>query len=424
MNNMVINRNVSIATILMIIYCGLMVRDYIDFVGISYPQFRFQLVFNHLKMIEASIMFVVALIFSLWVAGASAFTYAIYICFFVFFLVPGLITFSLADQLRGPLYCLFALVIAIGLTAILPTKKITIAAKPLSNTLVFLLIGVMVIPFLLRYGFYFNVSNLLLEDVYETRGFFDERTGPLINYLYNWLVKALLPLLIVYFLIRKKFFFASFSVVILMYLYVISGNKIVYITTLIVLFFYLLGKSHFQKIKYFLLALTGALAVMPLVDLYYFGNHTLQGTFVMRMFFLPAHLNHFYFDFFEDNKLFFSESKFFKYFFEYPYDKPVGFVISDTYFNAPLMNANNGIISDGFMNLGYPGVVLNIIIVCVVFLFFKANKPDPRYFGIFVVMIFLFLSAPMLSMFLTSGIWILMIMSVATMGQKEDQQQL
>jgi hypothetical protein len=42
--------------------------------------------------------------------------------------------------------------------------------------------------------------------------------------------------------------------------------------------------------------------------------------------------------------------------------------------------------------------------------------------GIFFVMIFLFLSAPLLSMFITSGLWIIILFSLTLM--KPDNEQL
>jgi hypothetical protein len=239
------------------------------------------------------------------------------------------------------------------------------------------------------------------------------------NYLYNWLVKALFPLLMIFFLIRKRYLYAFITVLLFLYLYIISGNKIVYITLMVVFFFHFVGDDYFRKVKYFVLFLIAGLALLPLVDFYVLNSHSLKGIFVMRMLFLPSQLNYFYFDFFDGNPLYFAESNIFKLFVEYPFDQAVGYVISETYFSSSGMNANNGIIGDGYMNLGYWGVAINILIVSTIFLFFNSLDLDARYLGIFFLMIFLFLSVPMLSMFLTSGLWILCIMALTTMRQRE-----
>src|SRR5690606_10696418 len=135
----------------------------------------------------------------------------------------------------------------------------------------------------------------------------------------------------------------------------------------------------------------------------------------MRTLFLPSQLNYYYFDFFQNEYLYYSESNFFKWFFDYPFDRPIGFVISETYFDAPNMNASNGIIGDGYMNLGYAGVAINIVLVGLIFGFFNSLRLDARYLGIFFVVVFLLLSAPMLSMFVTSGLLLLFVTSASLM---------
>jgi hypothetical protein len=291
----------------------------------------------------------------------------------------------------------------------------------LSPTVVMVMIVLSLLPILIRFGIYFNLSNLFLEDVYDTRNMFNEQTTTFINYLYPWLVKAAVPLLLVFFLIQRKYFYAMLCLIILIYLYLLSGNKLVYITSFVVLFFFFIGNDYFEKIKYFMMVLILGLLLMPLVD-NVLNSHILKGTFVMRMFFFPAHINYYYFDFFKGDPLYFAESNLMRFFLTYPYDRAIGFVISETYFNVADMNLNNGIISDGYMNLGYYGIALNIVIVAVIFIFFNSIALDSRYLGVFFVMVFLFLSAPMLSMFITSGLWIIFLMAMTIMKKESDGQ--
>jgi hypothetical protein len=269
------------------------------------------------------------------------------------------------------------------------------------------------IPILIKFGFYLNVDNLLLRNVYDTREQFDQSSSTAINYLFNWLVKAIVPVALVYFLIHKRYAFAIISFITLLYLYAISGSKIIFVTSFVMLFFFFAGRDFIDKTK-----VAGAMLVIGLLTIYlsdYFLESHLIGLFVMRMLFLPAYLNYFYFDFFEGTPLLFSESHFFNLFTTYPYDKPIGFIIAQNYIHVNDMNANNGIIGDGYMNLGYLGVGINIAIVTAIFLFFNSIKPDARYLGIFCVLIFLFLSAPMLSMFITGGLWFLFLMGFTIM---------
>lgn len=400
------------------VYYFIMELYYVYYVSINYARFQFILNIDLGKYIETKVLFLVILLFSFYISATSAFIYSVFVFFIVFFLVPGLITYSHQNQIAGPLYSIILLLIAIGVISTRAVKLPVFRARPFSYGLIITLIILALFPIIFHYGFFLNINNLFLEDVYDTRTLFDKNRNPLLGYLYPWLVNAVIPLFFVFFLIKKKHVYALLLFSMLIYLYVISGNKIVYVTSVVMTFFYFIGKGFLEKTQYFVYALVIGLLILPLIDYYILESNTLKGTFVMRMLFLPSQINFLYFDFFENKHLFFAESHIFNWFFEYPYNKPIGFIISETYFDASDMNSNNGIISDGFMNLGYYGVALNILIISSTFLFFNSLRPDPRYLGAFFVMIFLFLSVPMLSMFLTSGLWLTFLIGLAIMKQQ------
>lgn len=375
---------------------------------------------NFQKYVEINILFILILFGSIFISKTSEFMYSIFIFFMVFFFVPGLIIYSFSDRPAGPLYSTIALLIALAVIPLVKFKIPPLQTRTLTYGTIMFLVALTLLPIVLRFGVYFNLKNIFFEEVYETRDLFSAKSSLGIDYLYNWLVKALIPLCLVFFLIHKQYKYAVISFFFLLYLYIISGNKIVYITLFVMLFFYFVGKDYSEKTRYFLVALIIGLIIMPVIDYYVIQSHSLKGIFVMRMLFLPSQLNYYYFDFFNGNPLYFAESNLFNMYLTYPYTRPIGFIISETYFRAPDMNANNGIISDGFMNLGYPGIALNILIVTVIFIFFNSVDPDSRYLGIFFVMIFLFLSAPMLSMFVTSGLWIVFLFSLTLMKRRRE----
>ncbi len=417
MNRFTIRKPVFIISVLLIVYFIILELYYYYFVGISYARFQLHLDLNLIKYIETKLLFVLILLLSIYVSKRSEFIYAVFTFFLILFLLPSFVTYSFQNQNPAPLYATIALLTSLGLIS---THKIyipKIRSITLSRGVILGLIILVLIPFVYSFGLHLNFKNILLEDIFKTREYYDENSSTTINYLYNWLVKAVIPVLIVYFLIRKQFRYGLITLFILLYLYLISGNKIVFITLFVMLFFFYFGNDSVEKTKYFLILLIAGLMVIPLIDLFILQSHSLKGTFVMRTLFLPSHLNYFYFDFFADKPLLYSESNFFKWFIDYPYDRPIGFIISEKYFAATDMNSNNGIISDGYMNLGYWGIAINILLISFIFLFFNSLDLDARYLGIFFVMVFLFLSAPMLSMIITSGLWIIIIMSMTIMRQ-------
>jgi hypothetical protein len=418
MTRLTVNRDVLFLCGSLILYYFIMEMYYIHFIGVEYLIYGFNYDPNLLKYFETKVIFLVMLVFSIFISKASEFIYSNFVLLLIFFLVPTLVIYSYSNHFAGPLYSIVALMVGVGTISVGKLRIPRLHSVQLSHGVVIFMLILVLVPFLINFGIHFNANNLLLADIEQTRDFFEQNASPLIDYLYNWLVKALIPLLLVFFLINKKRGYAFITFLTLLYLYVISGNKIVYITVLVVLFFYFFGDDYFRKIRYFTICLIIGLSLLPLVDYFVLHSHSLKGVFVMRMLFLPSQLNYFYFDFFSESHLYFAESNFFKFFVEYPFDKPIGYIISETYFRSSGMNANNGIVGDGYMNLGYPGVALNILIVSVIFLFFNSMQLDSRYMGIFFVMIFLFLSVPMLSMFLTSGLWIIFIMGLTVMRNK------
>jgi len=141
------------------------------------------------------------------------------------------------------------------------------------------------------------------------------------------------------------------------------------------------------------------------------GNIYLESLFIRRVFFVPALLNQFYFDFFADNHLYLSHS-IFKSFIDYPYELNPSHLIGKEYFSSEVMSANNGFISDGFMNFGIVGIILNIIFVTMLIKFFDDQKISSKFFGIFILMIFSLLSSFFLTNLLTHGIILLILLTI------------
>lgn len=417
MINFIVRKSVLTTCLFLGVYYFLMEFYYQYFIVPDYARFGFNMNLNMGKYIETKFLFVIILGISIFVSRVSEFIYSIIVFLVIFFLVPSLITYSFSDQLAGPLYAIVIMMVSISVISVRRIKMPYLKSSKLSFGIVMLAMIVFLIPILLKFGVYLNVSNLLLQDVYDTRDLFDENASTLMNYLFNWLIKAVVPVAMIYFLINKRYWYAGISFLIMLYLYSISGNKLVYITSFVMLFFFIVGRDYIHKSNIISLVLIAGLLTILVVD--YSFKSELKGIFVMRMLFLPSYLNYYYFDFFNGAPLYFAESHFFNLFSTYPYDKPIGFIIAQAYIKTNDMNANNGLIGDGFMNLGYAGVGLSIFVVTLIFLFFNSIRPDARYLGIFFVMIFLFLSVPLLSMFITGGLWILFLMGLTIMRSQK-----
>jgi hypothetical protein len=191
----------------------------------------------------------------------------------------------------------------------------------------------------------------------------------------------------------------------------VSGNKIVYLSTIIIILFYYLGggAAYLYKTKIFIAGFLLLIAVIPILDIALGEKEIFAGIVIGRMLFIPALLNFYYFDFFKDQPVFYSESHFFNRFFDYPYDIGSSFLISREYLGTTEVNSNNGILSDGFMNLGHTGVLLHIFVFVIIFLGLNSFRINSRYYGLLVLLLFIFVSAPLFSIFTTQGLLILFV---------------
>ncbi|MDB4271081.1 hypothetical protein N9896_03190, partial [bacterium] len=230
----------------------------------------------------------------------------------------------------------------------------------------YLLLGITtigIIPYLMVYGPYINLKNLLLLDVYETRRFMSKLSNPYFGYTYSIFTKIIIPLIIVFSLELKKKVWVLVGVLYLILFYLFGAHKTVYVGLFVVLVFYRL--SFAQSVKYMvkysniLIVLFAALALI--------GYDYPWILSFRRIHFLPSLLDICYVDYFEGNYLYWSES-ILKRFIEYPYDVRATNLIGEVYFNRPDMSANNGLISDGYMNFGTFGVVFNILLSAIYFM--------------------------------------------------------
>jgi len=141
---------------------------------------------------------------------------------------------------------------------------------------------------------------------------------------------------------------------------------------------------------------------------FYLQRPMFKSLIVRRVFFVPAILNEFYFDFFDHNHLFLSHSVF-SGLTEYPYDVMPTYLIGEHYFDKPEMSSNVGIVADGFMNFGYIGVVVYSTLFSFIMVLLNSIKLNLRYFGIFVFYMMIFRGTAFLTAFLTHGFWLLLI---------------
>ena len=380
--------------------------------------------FKFSKYIITKVAFLALLAGAYTLYKRNKFLYTIYLLLITFFFIPNAILYSLGNTAPGPF---ISNTFFVAVFLITPYIKFPVPAVKIpqqyQSTLLIVIALLILLPIVLTFKLDINLKTLMLSDIYSTREIFSQKLTGYLAYFYNFEAKTIIPVALIYFMIQKKPVWIAVFIVILLYLFVISGNKLVYFTPMIVVFFYYIGKDYISKITYFFIITIALFALFPFIDSIISADRPIMsGTFVNRLFFIPALLNDFYFDFFEGRPFFFAESHFFNHFFKSPYDMPVGFLITKEYWGAPVAFANNGIVSDGFMNLGYIGVVLFSFIFALLFSLFNSFNLHRGFYGLFFSYIYIILSVPLLSCFITGGILFFIVLCYTILNNKESQQ--
>lgn len=276
----------------------------------------------------------------------------------------------------------------------------------------YVLIGISVLfllPFI-RYIPYIDLSNLFLKNIYQTRALFRtlEHT-PFIGYLISPLSRVLLPSLLVVAIERKKSGSILIIIFLLAFLFLVSGalKSIFFGVFSVALFYY--GKTYFDKLKIFFSIFTFIL-LLGLIEFYVFQSTLLTNLPVRRLMFTPSFLENYYFDFFKDNHLYYSYS-FLKGIVDYKLPEPVSMYVGEYLIGEPGLNANVGIIAEGFVSLGWYGVIIHSFIFSLIIIFIKSLNIDQKYFGIFFIYVFYMNNAFISTLLLTHGLLFLILYS-------------
>jgi hypothetical protein len=378
---------------------------------------------NFTKWIISKAVFVGFLLFFNYMQKRSSFLFGIYLILLFFFYIPNAVLFALGNFPYAPYLSNVAFVSCFLLSPLIKFKVPDVVTPEKFRALIMFSIPLLcAIPIVITFRSDINLNTLLLKEIYATRDLFSAKIAGLNNYLYNFLAKTFIPIALIYFLIQRKYFLVAGMAALLLYLFLISGNKIVYLTTLILVIFYVIGNSYEQKTSRFLFLIAIAFICFPFLDLAFLPEPVLTGTFVNRFLFIPALLTQDYFDFFAHKPLLFAETHFLNFFAASPYNKPVGYLISELYFNAPDSFANNGIVSDGFMNLGYWGVAIFSLFFTFLFALFNSFKVHPGFFGVFFSYIYIMLSAPLFTCLITGGILIFVVYCFTLLGKEKKKE--
>lgn len=340
----------------------------------------------------------------------SDFLYSILLLILVFFVIPSGLLYSSSSHINWEIFLLQNLFfISVYLFSFIKWNLTFPSINSYQSMILLISItAIGLIPFVILYGPYLDVRNLWMVEVYATRRLVEAKVHNLYTaYTYSWFSKIIIPIAIVFCIYFRKHMLLYISIIFLLFLYLCGAHKMVFFGTFFIVVFY--KYDYLKKMFFFMKLMTLFLVVTILATVIFDYTFLWELTF-RRALMLSALLDYCYFDFFHQNYIYWSNS-FMSSFIHYPYDISPDFIIGRDYFNKPEMNANVGIISDGYKNAGVIGACINISIVAVIFSFLNAMKISPKFFGLFILFLFTLLNSSLSTILLTHGGFLLIIMA-------------
>lgn len=275
-----------------------------------------------------------------------------------------------------------------------------------TNALFFLSLT-MAMPFVWIYARHIDYSNLLLENIYESRATEAQHSNLYTAYAYSPLTNVLMPLLLLLSLYHREYFKTAVGFFLLIFMFLVGGHKAVFFGVFALIVFY--HGNYYAKVR---LAFSGILVLLLACIAFYhfFEDLYLTSLVSRRIFFLPAILEIGYFKFFDSHHIYWSDS-ILRTFIQYPYSVPPQNLIGEYVLANVDTNANNGIISDGFMNFGVAGSLLNILFVSVIYSIMNSLHLNHKFFGLVLLMLLTFYSSYFFTSLITHGILFFILVS-------------
>ncbi len=327
-------------------------------------------------------------------------------------LFPQLIfyTFSSGDLRSSIGYMVFLIVLLLFTKLKLHnlSSRVINIEQGSNQTIILVIAIVLFLPFL-YYLPHINIQNLWFKDVYDTRFLFreiEQFKGS--TYLLLPLSRVLLPALIVVSILQNKKLIILLVIVLTSYLYLASGaSKSIYFGIFVALFFYM-GKSYKSKLQIFVISLL-FLLFLGILEYYIFDYSAIQYSLIRRVFFIPPLMEEVYYNYFSIHEKTYYTHSVLSFIGDSNYGVSLSRFMGEEVMGQKGLNANVGIVPDGFLSLGWMGVIINSSILSYTFLLLDRMNIRHIFFGIIFSYIFYFNSASLGTLLLTHGYAFLII---------------
>lgn len=393
------------------IYSVLVVFLYIKWIVPSYEYFGYTASFN---LINAIVSFIYLGILSCFLVIQTDNIKALYVLMIILqVVIPMLCLYTFAEKfVIFDLYMFmsFSCVIVVSIVGSVRISYITNLSNVSFNNLFLPLLTIVILFTLARYIVLngLSVFNLDITKVYDYRLLLRESMTGILAYLDSWTVKVINPFCIVYSLYRKNKSLVVFYVTLQVLLFGFSSHKSVLFSALIlVCFFYI--TPFFQRRKWFIIWIFIVACFAPLL-LYFKEISGMWSSIFRRVFFVPATLNFYYYEYFSMNSFDWFRQSFLRHFVSSNYDLLLPRIIGLEYFGNMETNANTGFLGAGYAQGGFLVMIVYSVIIGMlinVIAAFCKKLPPGLAVGITILpMSSLFTSGDLPSSLVTGGLLI------------------
>ena len=262
-----------------------------------------------------------------------------------------------------------------------------------------------------------SLTALNIYDVYELRSSGAFQLNKYLGYIFDWLMKVLLPMGVAISLLKKRYITSVLlcGVIFLMYLY--SGHKTYLFSIPFVLVCTLWAKRKNFHWEFFTVAPVGISLLSLLTCVSTEGGiiYKVYSLFVRRSIMVPANNKFKYFDYFSTHPKLGLGGIFPRWLVDIPnyYENiPYNYEISEIYYGKPEMNSNTGFLAEGFARFGHIGTLLILVLFALILK--QVDKLQDRTgfalaIGVFVYPVFVLADGYLMNSFVL-GAWMILLL--------------
>ena len=272
---------------------------------------------------------------------------------------------------------------------------------------IYVLAIILLLPFISSFN-NFSWASFLQSELYAIRFSARETESFLMGYFKAPLVRVLLPILFVYATTKRKYILMAIIGLIITLIYGSTGAVKSIIVVIPIILFFVSSKTYLQIQKRLFLIIF-ILLTLSIFETAIIGSYFITDIPNRRLFFVPGFLENNYITEFKDNYLFYKSS-----YLDFLFSEKnvrVTQIIGGKYLGDYSINANVGVLMDGFINLGYIGVFIHALVIGLAIRALNSMKIKPAFFGLFFVYFYYVNTSFLGTLLITHGFLFLIISS-------------